>query len=171
MNKEPGRGDSTKRTPASAKLQTKRIKKGRFNMKRNISLWSILLALALTGGLSAAAEQTLQLKPGDLKGAKGEAVIKEVAEGQKEITVRAGGLRPNSVYTLWFVNEKPKMDMAGVGKPDYDFTSDAQGNATYTAVVPAAELKKWQIIKVAYHPDRNPRNMRNITTGLEAPLP
>jgi hypothetical protein len=79
-------------------------------MKRSMSIWSVLLAFVLAGGSTAVAQETLELKAGDLRGATGEAVIKDATEGQKEITITASGLRPNSVYTLWFVNETPRMD-------------------------------------------------------------
>jgi hypothetical protein len=80
------------------------------------------------------------------------------------------GLKPNEVYTVWLVNMKPKMAMVGLGAGDYAFTSDANGNGRYTGTVSAVELGKWQQLKIAHHPDRNPRNMKNIGSALEGNL-
>jgi hypothetical protein len=122
----------------------------------------------------AAGEQKVTFKKGpDGKGAKAEAVIKdEPAAGaeQKHITIKASGLKPNSVYTVWFVNEKPKMDMAGVGTGDYSFRSDSRGNGTYTATVLASDLEKWSLLELARHPDGNPTNMDNIKIALKADI-
>lgn len=63
-----------------------------------------------------------------------------------------------------------KMEMAGLGTGDYSFTSDARGTGSYTATVSGAELGKWKVLKVAHHPDRNPRNMKNIGSALEGNL-
>lgn len=60
--------------------------------------------------------------------------------------------------------------MAGVGKPNYDFKSDSTGTGTYTATFRAAELEKWQILEVAYHPDGNAKNMKNIKAALKGKL-
>ena len=121
----------------------------------------------------AAGEQKVTFKKGpDGKGAKAEAVVKDApgAADQKQITIKASGLKPDSVYTAWFVNEKPKMDMAGVGTGDYSFRSDSQGNGTYTATVPASDLEKWSLLELARHPDGNPTNMDNVKIALKADI-
>lgn len=62
------------------------------------------------------------------------------------------------------------MDMAGVGKPDYDFKSDSSGAGTYTATFDASELQKWEILEVAYHSDGDAKNMKNIKAALKGKL-
>ncbi|MCI0528536.1 MAG: hypothetical protein L0Y56_13940 [Nitrospira sp.] len=121
--------------------------------------------------LSAEAQQKLVLKAGPVgKGASGEAVIKDLGQDQKEITIEAKGLKPNAVYTVWLVNMKPKMDMVGVGTGDYLFKSDDKGNGHYSANVSAAELEKWQVLEIAYHPDGDPKNMKKMEIALEADI-
>lgn len=105
------------------------------------------------------------------KQAKGEAVIRDAGAENKQISVKASGLKPNSVYTLWFVTEKPRMDMAGVGTGDYSFRTDAKGEGQYTATVAGDELKRWKLLEVAYHPDADPRNLENIDIALKGSLP
>jgi hypothetical protein len=143
-------------------------------MKANAIAGSIvtfgIFLLSLTLSPAAAADKVaLQAGP-DMRGAQGEVVIRDLASGDKEVLITAAGLKPNEVYTVWLVNMKPKMDMAGLGTGDYAFNSDAAGNGTFTATVPGATLDKWQLIKIAHHPDRNPRNMKNIGTALEGGL-
>lgn len=107
----------------------------------------------------------------DFKKARGEAIISDAGADRKQISVKASGLKPNSVYTFWFVNEEPRMDMAGVGTGDYSFKTDAQGNGQYTAIVSEEELRKWNLFEVAYHPDNNPQNMENIQIALKGEVP
>lgn len=139
--------------------------------KHRLSIIVILLFIVLAHlTLAEAAEQKIPLKGDFWRSAAGEAVIKDMPQGQKEITIDAKGLKANGVYTVWFVNMKPKMDMAGVGSGDYSFKADAKGNGHYTATVSAAEMEKWELIEVAYHPDGNPMNMENIKIALKAKL-
>jgi hypothetical protein len=139
--------------------------------KRIVSsaLSGTLLVLLTLSTVSAAERIALQ-GGSDMRGAQGEAVIRDAGSGSKEVVITASGLKPNEVYTVWLVNMKPKMDMAGLGTGDYAFTSDAGGNGRYTGIVSEGALDKWQVIKIAHHPDRNPRNMKNIGNALEGNL-
>jgi hypothetical protein len=126
---------------------------------------TLLVMLTLSPALGA---ERLALQAGpDMRGATGEAVISHAGAGNKEVVITAQGLKPNEVYTVWLVNMKPKMDMAGLGAGDYAFTSDADGKGRYTGTVSAAEFGKWQLIEIAHHPDRNPRNMKNMGIALK----
>jgi len=125
----------------------------------------LVLVLALAAGLSAeaAGDRKVALKTGKSgKGASGQVVIADKGADAKELTLRAKGLKPDSVYTVWLVNMKPKMDMAGVGEGDYSFRTDGKGNATYTATVGSTDLAKWQLFEVAYHPSGDPKNMKEM---------
>jgi hypothetical protein len=129
---------------------------------------TLLVLLALS---TISAAERIALKGGaDMRGAQGEAVISDTDSGEKEVVITARGLKPNEVYTVWLVNMKPKMDMAGLGTGNYAFTSDAGGNGRYTATVSEGTLDKWQILKIAHHPDRNPGNMKKIGSALEGNL-
>ena len=119
----------------------------------------------------AAGEQKITLKADKAgQGAKGEAVITDGKAGQKEITITMTGLKPNSVYTVWLVNMKPKMDMLGVGTGDYSFESDGKGIGNYTATISNAELEKWEMLEIAYHPDGNAKDMKKMQIALNAPV-
>ena len=134
------------------------------------SLVSGVLLMLLALSPSWAAERIALQGGPDMRGARGEAVITDVGAGKKEVVVTAQRLKANEVYTVWLVNMKPKMDMAGLGTADYAFTSDARGAGSYTATVSGAELGKWQLIEIAHHPDRNPRNMDKMGIALKGDL-
>jgi hypothetical protein len=126
------------------------------------SLMVVVITL-FTGLAMAAGEQKVALKSDKAgKGASGEAVILDKGGDQKGVTITAKGLKPNSVYTVWLVNMKPKMDMAGLGGGDYSFKSDDKGNASYTATIGSADLSKWQLIELAYHPSGDAKNTKEL---------
>jgi hypothetical protein len=139
------------------------------NMKTiNITRVGTLLLIFFIAAVSSAAEQRVTLSPGpDGKGASGEAVITDTATGQKDIAITVGGLKHDGVYTVWFVTMKPKMDMAGVGAPDYVMKIDDKGNGSYTATVSAGDLAKWQMIEIAYHKTGDPKDMKKMGIALK----
>ena len=104
------------------------------------------------------------------KGASGEAVITETGTGQKDIAITVKGLKPGGVYPVWFVTMKPKMDMAGIGTPDYVIKIHDKGSNTYRATVSAADLEKWQMIEIAYHKSANPKDMKRMAAALAGQL-
>jgi len=139
--------------------------------KRNWALGIILVFTVFVMSAMAANEQKITLKADKAgQGAKGEVVIADGKAGQKEITISMTGLKPNSVYTVWLVNMKPKMDMLGVGTGDYLFKSDGKGIGNYTATISNAELEKWEMLEIAYHPDGNAKNMKKMQIALSGPI-
>lgn len=79
-------------------------------------------------------------------------------------------LRSNSVYTAWLVNETPKMDMMGLGMEDYSFKTYGKGTGHYEESTSSDDLEKWQIIKIAFLPGGNAKNMKGIKIDLEEKL-
>lgn len=139
--------------------------------KRNWALGIILVFAVFVMAAMAANEQKITLKADKAgQGPKGEVVIADGKAGQKEITISMTGLKPNSVYTVWLVNMKPKMDMLGVGTGDYSFKSDGKGIGNYTATISNAELEKWEMLEIAYHPDSNAKDMKKMQIALNAPV-
>jgi len=125
----------------------------------------------MMGKESMMGEQKMALKADSAgRGAEGEAVIKESGNGNKEITLHMTGLKPNSIYTVWLVNMKPKMDTMGIGEGDYSFKSDEKGMGQYSAIVTADELHKWQVLEIAYHSDGNAKNMKKMGIALKVML-
>jgi len=142
------------------------------NRIRRAAAMLITLVLAVwISSLWAAGMQRLTLMPGpDGGNAKGEATIVDKDAATKEIIIAAQGLKPNATYTVWVVNTKPKMEMAGVGTGDYAFKSDAAGRGQFIGAFPAADLATWQILEIAHHPDGDPKNMKTMGIALKVNL-
>ena len=141
--------------------------------------WALLFAVVLSAAFAiAAGEREIPLKQGpDGEGAGGGLIISIRNTGtatrglpEKEITINAVGLKPDSVYTVWLVNKTPRKEMKGLGDPDYSFRSDNKGNGSYTALIPAPELDKWKMLEIARNPDGNPENTKDMRIALEAAL-
>lgn len=130
----------------------------------------VLILLSLTFATSAMASETLKLEGGFFDKIDGSAKIENVEANQKKISLDFENLKPNAIYTVWLVNEKPEMSMTGLGTGDYSFKSDGNGQATYSALIEPPELNKWQLLKVVLHPDGNPKNMEDIKTALKGEL-
>ena len=138
---------------------------------RNFGLAALLFFAVLAVFGLAQGQQKIALKADKAgKGATGEVAIADAKAGQKEITITMSGLKPNAVYTVWLVNMKPKMDMVGVGTGDYSFKSDDKGTANHTANISSAELEKWQMFEIAYHPDGDAKNMKTMQIALSGPV-
>jgi hypothetical protein len=90
-------------------------------------------------------------------------------EGSKLVII-AKDLRPNAVYTVWFVNMGPTMTKAGAGTPPYDFRTDAKGDARYTADLRESPVGKWQVIFIVRHPSGDPKAMDQMEDALMAQL-
>lgn len=139
----------------------------------------LVVAFSLMIVAHAVAEQTIVLKAGPAgEGAQGEVVITNNGQDQKEITIKATGLKPKGVYTVWLVSMKPslipfmkpKMEKTGLGEGDYSFTTDDTGDGQYAGAISTTELEKWQMLKIANHPDGDPTNMKNMEIALNGDL-
>lgn len=72
--------------------------------------------------------------------------------GKDTITVKAGGLVPNGLYTIWWVNMKPAMTMGPLTTPaNNTFKADSNGYGTITFEVPSKN--DYQVLFVVYHAD------------------
>ena len=87
-----------------------------------------------------------------------------------QIELKASGLTANSVYTLWFVNMRPKKQQTGAGTPPYSFRTDAGGHGKYSAVLNKSPHGKWKILMVMEHPNGDPKNMKNMVGALSTKL-
>lgn len=88
--------------------------------------------------------------------------------GQRRLKVTAEGLEPGAVYSVWFLNEQPEIDMVRIGDPGSSFVAGPGGTGVFTAFVPDFAPGRWRMIQVARHPDGNPRNIANMEVALKA---
>ncbi|HEX8950029.1 MAG TPA: hypothetical protein VF790_13760 [Dissulfurispiraceae bacterium] len=87
---------------------------------------------------------------------------------QKEITVQAAGLHPNSLYTVWLANDKPQPQFSKLGEGDNSFRSDAKGFGTFTALVPVSDLSNWKSVEVAFQPTGDLNDVRTRQFALRS---
>lgn len=97
--------------------------------------------------------------------ANGTAVI-----DQRHISVQARGLKPEAVYTVWFVNMKPEKNETGAGSSPYMFRTDKWGNGSYSAPLDKTPFGKWSMLMVVLHPNGDPKNMKGMVGALKASL-
>jgi hypothetical protein len=87
------------------------------------------------------------------------------------LNIQAKGLRPNEVYTVWFVNMKPKKHEVGAGSAPYMFKADSNGNGAYEATLAESPFGKWKMLMIVLHPNGDPRDMKNMVGALSTNIP
>jgi len=92
-----------------------------------------------------------------------------VIEGNT-LELKAKDLKPNSVYTVWWVNTQPEMEIAGVGQAPYSFKTNRKGAGTFKAKVDSSPFGQWQMLKIIRHTTGDPQDMQSIEDALWAPL-
>jgi len=90
---------------------------------------------------------------------------------QDGLSLQAKGLQPDKVYTVWFVNMKPKKHETGAGKPPYMFKTDSNGNGIYETHLSELPFGKWAVLMVVLHPNGDPTDMKNMVGALSAKIP
>lgn len=87
------------------------------------------------------------------------------------LSIRARGLKPDKVYTVWFVNMKPKKNEIGAGSPPYMFKTDSYGNGIYETHLSELPFGKWAMLMIVLHPTGDPMDMKNMVGALSAKIP
>lgn len=140
-------------------------------MKRTKVILTMAIATAFvlaTGVYATHGQEAIKLT---LMGAKDAPSASGIAELKaNELKISAKGLKPNSVYTVWFVNMKPTMAKEGAGKEPYAFNSDANGEGKFEAKLAASPKGKWQALMIVRHPDGNPKNMDKVEDVLQVEI-
>ena len=136
--------------------------------KKTLILAVAMFAILTVGALSWAAGGGVKVPLMATKqhpNASGTALI-----SSENIDIHAKGLEPNGVYTVWFVNMKPKKHEAGAGEAPYMFKTDSYGNGTYSARLKESPFGKWKMLMIVLHPTGDPKDMKNMVGGLSAKL-
>lgn len=90
--------------------------------------------------------------------------------GDGAITIEAQGLKPDSVYTAWFVNMTPKKHVAGAGTAPYMFKTDSEGKGVYNSTLDGLPFGNWAMLMVVLHPNGDPTDMKNMVGALSGKL-
>lgn len=138
------------------------MKSGRIVALTAVSMFAIVTAW---GAGPAFGVEKVQITLNPNKTGSGTAVFTD-----SQLKIRVKGLKPNSVYTVWYVNTDPKHEQTGVGQPPYAFTTDKKGAATYTAELKESPFGKWQMLVIVRHPNGDPKDMKNIEDAFWAHL-
>ncbi len=134
-------------------------------LKQIIVVASVLL---LSGSLSFAGTGSVKT---DLTATKAHPNASGTAYiGDGEIDIQAKGLKPDSVYTVWFVNMKPKKHETGAGSAPYMFKTNSNGNGSYASALNESPVGKWEMIMIVLHPNGDPADMKNMVGALKAKL-
>jgi hypothetical protein len=131
------------------------------------TLIATAMAFLLIAGVAGAGDVSFPLKgEKDSSAASGTASL-----GDGKIRIQVAGLRPNGVYTVWFVNMKPKKQEAGAGAAPYSFRTDRHGKGSYESLLSESPFGKWRTIMVVRHPTGDPAGMKNMAPALSAGIP
>lgn len=87
------------------------------------------------------------------------------------LSIHAKGLKPGQVYTVWFVNMKPKKHEIGAGTAPYMFKTDSNGNGIYETHLSELPFGKWATLMIVLHPTGDPMDMKNMVGALSARIP
>jgi hypothetical protein len=135
------------------------------NFRKTLPIGILILSL-ITVSLAWAGQtgRLISLEPTKAHpAASGSAFI----DGQ-HVSVQARGLEPNAVYTVWFVNSKPKKHETGVGQAPYMFKTDAWGNGNYSSAIQEEPFGKWAMMMIVQHPNGDPMDMKQMVGALKA---
>ena len=139
------------------------------NAKRTfqiIMIISLFGVFFLSQSWASGSGRTLVLKP-----AKGQSTVSGSAViDSNHINIQTRGLKPDSVYTVWFVNMKPKKHETGAGAAPYMFRTDPWGNGSYSAPLKESPFGKWAMVMIVLHPNGDPKDMKNMVGALKAQL-
>lgn len=131
-----------------------------------VGITLIIALFAVSLAWSAGDGRRINLEPTKAHpAASGNALIDD-----QHVSVQARGLKPNAVYTVWFVNTKPKKHETGAGQPPYMFKTDAWGNGSYSAALHEKPFGNWAMVMIVQHPNGDPKDMKNMVGALKAML-
>ncbi len=133
---------------------------------KNIIILAVVLGVLTFGALSWASTDLPLMATKAHPNASGTASF-----SQDGLSIRAKGLQPDKVYTVWFVNMKPKKHEIGAGNPPYMFKTDSNGNGLYESHLSDLPFGKWAMLMVVLHPNGDPMDMKNMVGALSAKIP
>jgi hypothetical protein len=136
-------------------------------VRKSLTMIAAGMLLLMFGAFGWAADVNLDLMAQKSHpGAGGTAAI-----GADGLEIEAEGLRPNGVYTVWFVNMKPKKQEAGAGNMPYMFKTDVNGKGLYKSSLSEPPFGKWAVLMIVLHPTGDPKDMKNMVPALSAMIP
>ena len=133
---------------------------------KNIIILTVIFGVLTIGALSWASTDLPLMATKAHPNASG-----TVSFSQDGLSLQAKGLQPDKVYTVWFVNMKPKKHEIGAGNPPYMFKTDSNGNGLYESRLSDLPFGKWAMLMVVLHPNGDPMDMKNMVGALSTKIP
>ncbi len=131
----------------------------------------VLAAFILLTAYNGGAKRYLDLKDVSGGGASGEVLIEPQQARMpklRTVGVTVYNLKPGSVYSVWYADEKGQRSPAGV--ETNHFTTDAGGKGRYVTSAYEDVLDDWRYLDVMLHPDGNPKNTGGMVEALRGDL-
>ena len=133
---------------------------------KNIIILATVFGMLIFGTLSWATVDLTLMATKTHPNASGAASFSE--DG---LSITTKGLQPGKIYTVWFVNMKPKKHEIGAGNPPYMFKTDSNGNGIYETHLSELPFGKWAVLMVVLHPTGDPTDMKNMVGALSTKIP
>jgi hypothetical protein len=121
-------------------------------------------------GLGDGGKKVVDLKDASGGSASGEVLIErqDKMPNLRTLGVTAQGLKPGSVYSVWYADEQAQRSPVGV--QTNHFTTDGAGKGRYVTSVYEDVVDDWRYIDVMLHPDGNPKNTGGMMPALRGDL-
>jgi hypothetical protein len=143
------------------------IRRTTMSIKKSLMLGTVAFLVLSFSAFSWAGDVPLTLTADrSHPGARGTAYLNEIS-----LKIEAKGLRPDGVYTAWFVNMKPKKQEAGAGTPPYMFKTDSTGKGIYESSLSESPFGRWSVLMIVLHPTGDPKDMKHMVGALSAKIP
>jgi hypothetical protein len=137
--------------------------------KKRLIVFAVTFVMVAFGALSLAGTGRVDLPLMATKAHRGANGTAYISDGS--LSIQANGLQPDGVYTVWFVNMKPRKHEAGAGTPPYMFRTDSEGVGTYSSSLMESPFGKWQMLMIVLHPNGDPGDMKSMVGALSAKIP
>jgi hypothetical protein len=125
-----------------------------FIMKKWLGILCVISLVVFIAGCGAKVPEKLEVQMAPAKGYEGAAKGTAVITGS-DVTFDLSGLKPETVYTAFFVNVKSKM-FQGIGQEPFTLPVDANGNVSFTAPIKKDSYKRYIRLGVYMNPGNTP---------------
>ena len=139
--------------------------------KKRLIVLTIIVAVVAFGALSCATAWRTKIPLMATKMQQGGSGTTSIND--ESLSIHASGLKPNAIYTVWFVNMGPNMKPkahTGAGVSPYMFKTDSSGAGTYESRLKASPFGEWQMLMIMLHPNGDPTDMKNAVGSLKAKI-
>lgn len=132
----------------------------------------IFLALAFSATTAVVRENFTLKRVAPEKQAIGEVTVKQTGPVRSDriLGIDVFRLKPNSIYSVWLVHTRYDNKRVPAGLTGQNFLkTDGSGNAHYSDYTDEYKLD-WTTVEIAYHPDGDIKNTKDMVVVLTTRL-